>query len=100
MLRAAKKPIATWKCLAINQKQISRAMNPGAHNFTFAGQTMGPLARLNGCEENLNNMTAKSLFIAGALTLSSLSVASAKSFDVVLNQRAMAGNTELKAGDY
>lgn len=45
-------------------------------------------------------MTAPSLFIAGALTLASLSVASAKSFDVVLSQRAMAGNTELKAGEY
>jgi len=48
----------------------------------------------------LNDMTAKSLLIAGGLTFASLSVASAKSFDVFLSARAMAGNTELKAGDY
>jgi hypothetical protein len=34
------------------------------------------------------------------LTLSSLGIASAKSFDVVLGAPAMAGSTELKAGEY
>ena len=73
-------------------------MNP--HKLTFQGGTNEWPGRLTGCKENLDNMTAKSLVIAGVLTLSSLSVASAKSFDVVLSQRAMAGNTELKAGEY
>lgn len=45
-------------------------------------------------------MTTKSLLIVGALTLSSLGIASAKSFDVVFAGPAMAGNTELKAGEY
>lgn len=45
-------------------------------------------------------MTKKSLLIVGALTLASLGVASAKSFDVVLTSPAMAGNTELKPGEY
>lgn len=45
-------------------------------------------------------MTKKSLLIVGALTLASFGVASAKSFDVVLTSPAMAGNTELKPGDY
>ena len=45
-------------------------------------------------------MTAKSLLIVGALTLSSLGIASAKSFDVVLSSPTMAGNTELKPGEY
>src|SRR5580658_6452850 len=45
-------------------------------------------------------MTAKSLFIVGALTLSSLGIASAKSYDIVLSAPAMAGATELKPGEY
>jgi hypothetical protein len=45
-------------------------------------------------------MTTRSLLIVGALTLSSLGIASAKSFDVILGAPAMAGNTELKAGEY
>jgi hypothetical protein len=45
-------------------------------------------------------MNTRSLLIVGALTLSSLGIASAKSFDVVLSARAMAGNTELRAGEY
>jgi hypothetical protein len=45
-------------------------------------------------------MTTRSLIIVGALTLSSIGVASAKSFDVILGAPAMAGNTELKAGEY
>lgn len=53
-----------------------------------------------GCEENLKAMTTKSLLIVGALTLSSIGIASAKSFDVVFANPAMAGNTELKAGEY
>jgi hypothetical protein len=44
-------------------------------------------------------MTTRSLLIVGALTLSS-GIASAKSFDVILAAPAMAGNTELKAGEY
>ncbi len=45
-------------------------------------------------------MTTKSLLIAGALTLCSIGVASARSFDVFLSSPAMAGNTELKPGEY
>lgn len=45
-------------------------------------------------------MTAKSLLIVGALTLSSLGIASAKSYDITLTAPAMAGATELKPGDY
>jgi hypothetical protein len=45
-------------------------------------------------------MNAKSLLIVGAIALSSLGIASAKSYDVVLSQPAMAGDTELKAGEY
>lgn len=45
-------------------------------------------------------MTTKSLLIVGALTLSSIGIASAKSFDVVFPNPAMAGSTELKAGEY
>jgi phosphoribosylformylglycinamidine (FGAM) synthase-like amidotransferase family enzyme len=45
-------------------------------------------------------MTTRSLLIVGALTLSSLGIANAKSFDVILGAPAMAGNTQLKAGEY
>ena len=45
-------------------------------------------------------MTTRSLLIVGALTLSSLGIASAKSFDIILGAPAMAGDTELKAGEY
>jgi len=48
----------------------------------------------------LKDMTTRSLLIVGALTLSSLGIASAKSFDVFLGAPAMAGSTELKAGEY
>ena len=45
-------------------------------------------------------MTGKSLLMVGALTLSSLGIASAKSYDIVLSAPARAGATELKPGDY
>lgn len=45
-------------------------------------------------------MTGKSLLIVSALTLSSLGIASAKTFNVVLNAPAMAGANELKPGEY
>ncbi len=45
-------------------------------------------------------MNKKSLLIVGALTLASFGVASAKTFDVILTAPAMAGDTELKPGDY
>ena len=45
-------------------------------------------------------MTTRSLLIVGALTLSSIGIASAKSFDIILGAPAMAGSTELKAGEY
>lgn len=45
-------------------------------------------------------MTGKSLFMVGALALSSLGIASAKSYDIVLQAPAMAGANELKPGDY
>jgi hypothetical protein len=45
-------------------------------------------------------MTAKSLFVVGALTLSSLGIASAKTYDITLTSPTMAGATDLKAGEY
>jgi hypothetical protein len=45
-------------------------------------------------------MTGKSLLILGALTLTSLGIASAKSYDIMLAAPAKAGATELKAGEY
>lgn len=45
-------------------------------------------------------MSGKSFLILGAMTLASLGVASAKSYDVVLVAPAMAGANELKPGDY
>jgi hypothetical protein len=45
-------------------------------------------------------MTAKSLLIIGALGLTSIGIASAKSYDVVLASPAKAGGQELKAGQY
>jgi hypothetical protein len=45
-------------------------------------------------------MSPKSLLIVGALTLSSLGIASAKSYDIILDQPAKAGASELKPGEY
>jgi len=45
-------------------------------------------------------MTAKSLLFVGALGLATLGIASAKSYDITLSTRAMAGGTELKPGEY
>jgi hypothetical protein len=45
-------------------------------------------------------MNGKSLLIVGALTLASLGIASAKSYDITLSAPAMAGATELKPGEY
>jgi hypothetical protein len=45
-------------------------------------------------------MNTKSLLIAGALTLASFGIASAKSYDVIFSNPTMVGNTELKAGQY
>jgi hypothetical protein len=45
-------------------------------------------------------MSARSLLIVGALTLGSLGIASAKSYDITLTAPAKAGNIELKPGDY
>lgn len=45
-------------------------------------------------------MTAKSLLFVGALGVASLGIASAKSYDIVLSSPAMAGNLELKPGEY
>jgi hypothetical protein len=45
-------------------------------------------------------MNGKSLVILGALTLASLGIASAKSYDIVLDGPAKAGATELKRGEY
>jgi hypothetical protein len=45
-------------------------------------------------------MTTKSLLMVGALALASLSVASAKSYDIVLTAPATAGKLQLKAGEY
>jgi hypothetical protein len=43
-------------------------------------------------------MKAKSLWMASVLTLATLGIASAKSYDISLSAPAMAGSTELKPG--
>lgn len=45
-------------------------------------------------------MTTKSLLIVGALGLAGLSIASAKSYDIILNDATMAGSTQLQPGEY
>jgi hypothetical protein len=45
-------------------------------------------------------MSGKSLLIVGALTLASLGIASAKSYDIILTSPTKAGATELKPGEY
>src|SRR3974390_154081 len=45
-------------------------------------------------------MTKKSLLLTGALALSTLSIASAKTYDIVISQPATAGNVELRKGEY
>jgi hypothetical protein len=45
-------------------------------------------------------MSGKSLLMVGALAVASLNIASAKSYEIVLNGPAKAGATELKAGEY
>jgi len=45
-------------------------------------------------------MTKKSLFWAGVLALSSLAIASAKSYDIILASPTKAGNSQLAAGEY
>ena len=45
-------------------------------------------------------MTNRSLLLAGALALASFSIASAKSYDIMLTEPALAGSVQLKAGEY
>jgi hypothetical protein len=45
-------------------------------------------------------MTKKSLLFIGALALSTISIASAKSYDVVLSKAVRAGASQLAAGRY
>jgi hypothetical protein len=45
-------------------------------------------------------MTAKTVLMAGALTLSSLAIANARTYDIKLDAPAKAGSNELKAGQY
>ncbi|HEV3202182.1 MAG TPA: hypothetical protein VGZ73_29990 [Bryobacteraceae bacterium] len=45
-------------------------------------------------------MQLKSLFFAGALALASLSIASAKSYQITVDEPTQAGTVQLKAGDY
>jgi hypothetical protein len=45
-------------------------------------------------------MSGKSFLIVGVMTLASLGIASAKSYNIVLAAPAMAGTNELKPGDY
>jgi hypothetical protein len=51
-------------------------------------------------KENPSNMTIKSLILTGALAVASLSVASAKSYDIVLANNTKVANVQLKAGEY
>jgi hypothetical protein len=45
-------------------------------------------------------MTYRSFILTGALALSSLSIAGAKSYDIRLSTPTKAGNVELRAGEY
>jgi hypothetical protein len=45
-------------------------------------------------------MTARSLLIVGALTLSTIGIAGAKSYSFILTNPTKAGSTELKPGEY
>ena len=45
-------------------------------------------------------MTIKSLMITGVLAVASLSIASAKSYDIVLSNTTKVANVQLKAGQY
>ena len=45
-------------------------------------------------------MTTRTLLLTGALALSSLTLANAKSYDIVLSSPTMAGNVQLKPGEY
>lgn len=45
-------------------------------------------------------MTVKSLLLTGALALGSLTVANAKTYDIVLSQPTTAGTVQLKPGEY
>jgi hypothetical protein len=45
-------------------------------------------------------MTIKSILLVGALALSTISIASAKSYDITLTSAAKVGSAHLVAGDY
>jgi hypothetical protein len=45
-------------------------------------------------------MSGKSLFLYGAFACATLSVASAKSYDIVLDAPSKAGDSQLKPGEY
>ena len=45
-------------------------------------------------------MTIKSLLLTGALAVATLSIASAKSYDIVLSNPTKVANVNLKAGEY
>ncbi|HTB19341.1 MAG TPA: hypothetical protein VK708_14575 [Bryobacteraceae bacterium] len=45
-------------------------------------------------------MNGKSLLMVGALALASLGIASAKTYDIILEHPANAGTNQLKAGEY
>lgn len=45
-------------------------------------------------------MTVKSLLITGALAVASLSIASAKSYDIILSSPTKVTNVQLKPGEY
>ncbi len=45
-------------------------------------------------------MKNRSLLLAGALTLASFSLLSAKSYDIILDSPTQAGTVQLKAGEY
>lgn len=45
-------------------------------------------------------MTIKSLLLTGALSVASLSIASAKSYDIVLTGPTMVAHTQLNPGEY
>lgn len=45
-------------------------------------------------------MNVKSLVLSGTLALASLSIASAKSYDIILSSPTQVSNLQLKAGEY
>jgi hypothetical protein len=112
-------PTGTRNSFATSQKQISSAtkaaaalLNVPVKQFTTryywmtTAYTQRAVNRMASrrvfitVKENLMTVTKKSLLITSVLALSSLPLASAKSYDIILNNPAKAGSLQLAAGEY